>query len=71
MKKLNAQSHVKLYKLLKTGSFTTKPPVKDAEWALQELEKHLPLSNEYPCECSADIVYYIAQIRKELKRGKK
>ena len=42
-----------------------------AEWVLQELEKHLPFQGSNYCECSADLVYYIEQIRKELKRGKK
>lgn len=42
---------------------------KDAEWALQELEKYLPLNSQF-CDCSADLVYYITQIRKELRRKK-
>lgn len=44
---------------------------KDAEWALKELEKHLPFSGSNYCECSADLVYYIAQVRKELNRKTK
>jgi len=43
---------------------------KDAEWVLQELEKHLPFEGSNYCECSADVVYYITQIRKELRRKK-
>ena len=41
---------------------------KDAEWALQELEQHLPFSGSNYCECSADLVYYIGQIRNQLRR---
>ena len=41
---------------------------KDAEWALRQIEQHLPFEGTNYCECSADLVYYIAQVRRELKR---
>ena len=47
-----------------------KPKKYSAEWALQEIENHLPFEGTNYCECSADLVYYIAQIRRELRRKK-
>lgn len=45
---------------------------KDAEWALREIEKYLPFQGfgTNLCECSADLVYYIGLVRKELRRKK-
>ena len=43
---------------------------KDAEWVLKEIEKHLPFEGQNYCDCSADLVYYIQQVRRELRRKK-
>ena len=43
---------------------------KDAEWALRQIEQQLPFEGTNFCECSADLVYYIAQVRRELRRKK-
>lgn len=38
-----------------------------AHWALNQIEKCLPFSSRN-CDCSADIFYYLGQIRKKLDK---
>ena len=43
---------------------------KDAKWVIKKIYDKLPFCSGRTCDCSADLVYYLEQIEKELENGK-